>query len=170
MKLALTLTVLGFLFSAFTTSGSAQTSCSCEKIRNSTCRGTITCPNGCTGLCGPDDTCYLSCGSDLLYERITVKFVNKKGEEIAATLSGQTHKKIEFRPYRRNASTRYNLEIKKDDIWNALNFLDRRGNVKINGVNFSALRKLRSEMNMGKKVSMTFIGIPGDARGCRSIC
>jgi hypothetical protein len=160
MRLALAFAVFLSLCS-FTPIGSAQkATCSCEKTADNTCRGTVTCPDGCTSLCGSNDMCYLSCRSDLLYERINQKFVNKRGEEIAALLSTQTHKRIQFVPYSRNTRSRYSLEIKDDDIWNALNFLDRHGNVKVNGVDFDTLRKLRREMRAGRKVSVTFIGIP----------
>jgi len=50
-------------------------------------------------------------------------------------------------------SCRYDLDIKDDDIWNALNFLYKRGNVKIGGLDFGKLRDLRKEMRNGKKVS-----------------
>jgi hypothetical protein len=55
---------------------------------------------------------------------------------------------------------RYDLEIKDDDIWNALNYLNRRGNVKVGGLDFRVLRELRKQMRAGKKVSVNFDGIP----------
>ena len=134
--------------------------CSCEKVPDDSCHGIVTCPGGCTALCGSNDACYLSCRSDLLHTRISEKFVKKEGGEIASVLSDRTHKKIEFTPYPRNLHARYDLEIKDDDIWNALNFLYKRGNVKIGGLDFGKLRELRREMRLGKQVSVNFIGIP----------
>ena len=137
-----------------------QVTCSCEKASDRTCHGSVTCPNGCSALCGSKDTCYLSCRNDVLYPRVSIKLVEKTGQEIASVLSAQTHKHVEFVPYPRNARAKYDLDIKVDDIWNALNFLSQRGNVKIGGVDFEKLKALRREMRKGKKVSVTFTRIP----------
>src|SRR6267142_1062080 len=104
--------------------------CSCERIPDSTCRGTVTCSDGCSAICGSGDTCQLSCRNDVFYERISVKFVKKKGEELAALLSERIHRRVLFVPYPRTARARYTLEIKDDYIWNALRLLNKRGNLK----------------------------------------
>lgn len=91
---------------------------------------------------------------------MTVKFVQKEGQEIASVLSERTHTRIEFIPYPRNLRARYDLELKDDDIWNACNFLNERGNVKVRGVDFEKLKELRSEMRKGRKFSVNFYGIP----------
>lgn len=148
------------LSSAAPVASGQKTTCSCEKAPNNTCHGTVTCPDGCTALCGSGDTCYLSCRKDLLNTRITVKFVRKEGQEIASVLSERTHTRIEFVPYPRNVNARYDLELKDDDIWNACNFLNKRGNIKIRGVDFERLIKLRGEMRKGSKISVNFSGIP----------
>lgn len=131
--------------------------CSCESP-DQTCHGSVTCPSGCTAVCGPRDACYLSCRNDLLYSRITLTFVNKSGQDMASVLSERTHTTIEFEPYKRNVTARYNLEIRDDDVWNALNFLYTRGNVRVNGLDFGKLRKLRREMKSGN-ISVNFKGI-----------
>lgn len=163
----LSLTIAGFFLTLSTTtlvSFGQQITCSCEeRAPYRTCHETVTCDNGCSALCGSKNTCLLSCGSDLIDVRITLKLGKKKGEEIASLLSDQTQTKIEFASYRRNAHTRYDLEVKGDDIWNVLMFLDKFGHVKVGGVDFLTLRKLRKlrrEMRTDKKASMTLTGIP----------
>jgi hypothetical protein len=91
--------------------------------------------------------------------RVTVKLVKKTGEEIAGLLSDQTHKRIQFTPYPRNAGKRYTLDVKGDDIWHSLAVLDKLGNVRVGGVDFGTLRKLRNKIR-GNKVSVNFTGIP----------
>lgn len=152
--------LLLFLLTGVQVGVGQRVTCSCEKVPDNSCHGVVTCPGGCTALCGSNDACYLSCRSDLLHTRISEKFVKKEGGEIASVLSDRTHKKIEFTPYPRNLHAQYDLEINDDDIWNALNFLYKRGNVKIGGLDFGKLRELRKEMRLGKLVSVNFIGIP----------
>jgi hypothetical protein len=162
MKLSLTVAAfflsLGILTSASTVLGQ-QISCSCKIATDNTCHGEIKCPGGCTAICGIKEECYLACRSDLVYVRVSVKFEKATGEEIATTLSDRTHRKIQFKPYPRNANKRYTLEIKGDDIWHALAVLDKLGNVKVGGVDFGTLRILRNKIR-GKKVSVNFTGIP----------
>jgi hypothetical protein len=79
---------------------------------------------------------------------------------IASVLSERTHTRIEFVPYPRNLHARYDLELKDDDIWNACNFLNERGNVKVRGVDFARLIKLRGEMRKGRKFSVNLNAIP----------
>jgi hypothetical protein len=159
MKLLLTIAPLLFILSTAAPVTLSQKSCSCEKAPNSTCHGIVTCPDGCTALCGSGDSCYLSCRKDLLNTRITVRFVKKEGQEIASVLSERTRTRIEFVPYPRNLHARYDLELKDDDIWNACNFLNERGNVRIRGVDFEKLKELRGEMRKGRRFSVNFNGI-----------
>jgi hypothetical protein len=160
MRSHLTIAALFLVLSTAPAVLGQKTTCSCEKAPNSTCHGFVTCLDGCTALCGSGDTCYLSCRKDLLNTRITVKFVKKEGQEIASVLSELTHARIEFVPYPRNLHARYDLEIKADDIWNACNFLNERGDVKVRGVDFERLIRLRGEMRKGSKISVNFTGIP----------
>jgi hypothetical protein len=153
MRLFLTIAALSLALSTlnFVAFGQ-QTTCSCDRACH------ITCDDGCSAFCGSLKTCLVSCGSNLIYVRVTLKLSNKKGQEIASALSDQTRTKIEFTPYPRNTQIRYDLEIRDDDIWNVLTFLDRFGNVKVGGVNFSTLRKLHTEMRMKKQLSQARFG------------
>lgn len=134
-------------------------SCACDPAPGRTCHGTITCPNGCTSLCGSGDSCYLSCRSDTFKSRVTAKYVQKTGQEIAALLSTETHKRIEFVPFPRNEGQKYDLQLKDDDLFNVLNYLYKRGKVRFDNVDFSRIRKLRLELHGGKKISINFVGV-----------
>ena len=136
-----------------------RTTCSCEAPDQS-CHTSVTCPGGCTAVCGSSEACYLSCLNNFLYGRITLDFVHKSGEEIAAVLSERTHKKIIFVPYERNRLARYNLQIDDDNVWNTLNFLHKRGGVSVGGLDFGNLEKMRRDMATGGKISVNFSGIP----------
>src|SRR5438105_14083220 len=109
MRLFLTIalafsTLTGVAFGQQTTG--QQTTCACDRPCH------ITCDDGCSAFCGSLKTCLVSCGSNLIYVRVTLKLSNMKGQEIASALSDQTRTKIEFTPYPRNAQIRYDLEIK----------------------------------------------------------
>lgn len=157
MKLLLIIATMMFLGAS---TGFAQTTCSCEKSPNSTCHGRVTCPDGCSALCGSGDTCYLSCRKGILTARVTAKFVKKEGQDIAAVLASLTRQRIQFTPHPRNEGKRYDLDIKNDDLWNVCDFLNKRGTVKINGTDFSKLKELRKEMREGKRISVNFVDIP----------
>lgn len=161
MKLPTALLALPFTLIVFAVVCSAQQiTCSCEKSSQRTCGDTVRCDKGCSAVCGYKDTCLLSCASDYVGLRITVKLVRKRAGEIASVLTRQTQKHIEFTPYPRNSRTLYDLEIKDDDIWNVLKFLDKFGNVKFNGVDFPTLRKLQRESRTGKNVSLGVMYLP----------
>lgn len=137
--------------------------CSCDAAPGRTCHGTVTCPDGCTSLCGAGDTCYLSCWSDGFQPRITIKFVEKTGQEIAALLSAKIRKRIEFIPNPRNANATYDLELKDDDLFNVLNYLYKRGKVRFDGSDFSKIYDLRKQVRQGKKISVNLSGPVEDA-------
>lgn len=150
MKLCGTIVVFFALLGVAPIVSGQETSCSCEKS-GSTCRGTVTCPHGCSALCGSKDVCVFSCARGLLGVRLTIKLVNQRGQQIASALSARTNKKIRFTPYAQYARERYDLEMKNDDIWNALSFLDKYGKVSIDGTAFSTLKKLmrKNKSNVG---------------------
>lgn len=136
-----------------------QSICSCESP-DSTCKGRVSCANGCTALCGSKDACYLSCRRDLLVSRFTVKFNKKQGEDIAALLSERTKTKIQYVPYSRNVGKLYDLAIENDDIWNVLYFLNKRGNVKVGGLKFEEFKTTRKDMKSGGRFSLKLNQIP----------
>ena len=150
MKLFLTVPFLLLLFNAVSTVGfGQQTTCNCERTANSSRPSSVTCTSGCSTFRAKNN-CVMSCRSGLIDTPLTLTLLKKTGKEIASILSGHTQKRIEFRPYTRNTRDRYDLEIKGDDIWNVLEFLDKFGNVKVDGVDFSSIRKLRREIRIGE--------------------
>jgi len=144
-------------------SGQKKISCACEAAPGRTCHGSVSCPDGCTSLCGAGDTCYMSCWSNGFEPRITIKFVKKTGQEIASLLSAKTHKRIVFIPDPRNATAKYDLELKDDDVFNVLNYLFKRGRVIFDGADFSNIRNLRNQMKQGKRIAVNFNGPAKDA-------
>jgi hypothetical protein len=149
-----------FTFTLGLTHISAQSiSCSCADTPENTCHGTVTCPDGCTAVCGSKDTCYLSCRTDLLASPVTLRFVKKDGKFIAKTLSAKVNKEIKFEPYKRREKELYTFELKKSDIWPILSFLNKRGVVTVNNKDFRIFLKMQREVKMGRRLSVRFEGI-----------
>jgi hypothetical protein len=117
--------------------------CSCE-APDTTCTASVTCPRGCTAICGSRDTCAVACSSDErdpLHKKVTIKGVKMNSEEIALELSQQFGKKIEFAP--NNPSDRFTMDVKDGLLWNVLEVLSDRGKVKIAGTQFAWLKRIR---------------------------
>jgi hypothetical protein len=50
--------------------------------------------------------------------------------------------------------------MKDEDLFNALKYLDRRGKVKFDGIDFLEIQSLRRQIKDGKKISsITFTGV-----------
>lgn len=96
-----------------------RVSCSCDPAPGRTCKAVVTCPDGCTSLCGTGDSCYVSCRTDAFEPRVTMTFVGKTGEEIAASLSAKIRKRIQFTPFPKNKDRKYDLNLKNDDLFNS---------------------------------------------------
>jgi hypothetical protein len=160
MKLPLTIATLLLSLIAFTPIVTGQTAtCSCKAPGSCTPR--VSCPHGCTALCGANDACYAGCGSieaDNSYARITLKIHNKDSEAIAASLSNQSGRKITFIP--RKKTDRFSFELNNDPVWNALNFLAKRGTILVDGWDFEKLEELRRKMLKGEKISVNFTDVP----------
>lgn len=160
MKLSFIITVATLALLLTCSHVSGQTTCSCqapdrklgEDGKWQGCQvNNVTCRDGCTALCGTNDGCYSSCRIDILSQRISMDFVGKTGTEIASLLSDRTHKKIEFVPSKRHTLDRYSFSIKNDDIYNILSFLNKRGKVKVNDVDFAEFERMRNAMTKGRK-------------------
>jgi hypothetical protein len=119
-----------------------KTTCSIEKTAKRTCFGRVSCPSGCTSAAGSGDTCFLACRADVFSPRISLKFSQKTGDEIASALSQELHQRITFKPLSRYKGARYDLEFDDDDAFNALNFLARQGIVKFNGLDLREITRL----------------------------
>lgn len=155
MKLPLTVAalLLSLVMPVPTVRGQKQ-SCSC-KAPDGSCEANVTCSrHGCTAICGSKDGCYTACGKDLLLSRFTLKLVNKGSKAIATALSQRTGKQIEFLP--RNPKEKFTIDIKGDDLWNALNHLAERGTVTVNGVDWERYRQIRKTALEGGKMSVNF--------------
>lgn len=155
MKLLLTIALLLLSLNTLTPVVLGQkVTCSCEKLPGK-CGSTVTCSDGCTSFCGAGNTCYVSCRKEGFEPRITIRIVKKTGQEIASVLSAQTRQRIEFVPYKikkYKGVQYYDLEMKNDDIFNALSFLAKRGVVKIDGVPFEEFKNLLMEKRGRKTI------------------
>ena len=162
MRIPLTLFLLCVLTLALGLKrASAQnTSCSCVDTPENTCQGTVNCPDGCTAVCGTKDTCYLSCRTDFLATRVTIRFVKKSGKYIVEKLSTKLHKDIKFQPYEGEEKALYNLELKKSDAWPILSFLNKHGVVTVNNKDFRTFIKIEEEMKQGRRLWVRFDRIP----------
>ena len=162
MRISLTTACVVVLFlSIHTQSAYSQVTCSCENAGDKVCaKGAITCPDGCIAICSRNNACYFSCSTDMLHKRVTIKVVQQDGVQMATVLSKETGKNIQFVPDRKNVGKLYDYELTNSDIWPALEFLDRRGTVTINRVDFRTFRKIQSGMKSGRKFSVRFRGEP----------
>jgi len=169
MRISLTAACLVLLFlSILTQSAYTQVRCSCENAGDTVCpKGEITCPDGCTAICAANNACYLSCRTNMFEQRLTLKFQKKTGEQMASVLSNETGMTIQFDLYPdpktgkpRTRKPLYDFKLTNSDIWPALVFLDKRGTVKINGVEFRTFQNIQSDMKSGRKFSVRFKGDP----------
>jgi hypothetical protein len=162
MKLPLTIATFLLALITFAHTATCQNICAC-KAPDGSCEIEVKCQlHGCTAICGSKDGCYAKCGNDLIITRFTLKLVNKGSKEIVAALSRITGNKIEFIPRRPRGL--FTIDIKNDDIWNALNYLYERGEVKVNGVDWSIYQNIRRQTSMNEKISVDFNNISvGDA-------
>ena len=99
--------------------------------------------------------CYLSCSTDLLLTRISVRFVNKSGKAIAQTLSGKVKKRINFEPYPKRENRRYTYQLKNSDLWPILWLLNRHGKVTINDLDFRTFVNIQRQAT-GRRLSVRF--------------
>ncbi|HJQ31043.1 MAG TPA: hypothetical protein VJ866_02630 [Pyrinomonadaceae bacterium] len=83
-----------------------------------------------------------------------MKLVKKDSNEIAAALSKQTGKQIEFVPWEQNG--RFTIDIKGDDLWSAMDYLHERGVLTVNGVNWEKFQQIRGAALKGGKLSVNF--------------
>lgn len=164
MRIALTTACLVLLFLTINTqSAYGQTTCACENSpKDKVCpKAEISCPDGCMAICSPNNACYVSCRTDMLDDRRWTKtFVQKSGQQIAAELSKLTGDNIQFALYPGKPNKLYNLKLKNSDIWHALTFLDKRGTVRVNQVEFRTFRNIQIEMKSGRRMSVRFTGLP----------
>ncbi len=152
MKLPLTTAalLLSLIISVLTATGQRQ-SCSC-KAPDGSCEANVNCSqHGCTAICGSKDGCYAACGKDTLLTRFTLQLVNKDSKQIVSALSKHTGKQIEFLPRERDG--RFTIDIKGDDLWNAMDYLYERGVLKVNRVDWEKYRQIRGAALGGGKMS-----------------
>jgi hypothetical protein len=158
------LAIAALLLSLITLAKTAtsQRTCLC-KAPDGSCSTIVTCRrHGCTAICGSNNGCYAACGKDLILTRFTLKLVNKGSREIASALSRHTRHRIEFVPWRRKG--RFNIDIKDDDMWNAMEYLYERGKAKVDGVDWGKYRDIRRVALEGGGMSVDFDDISvGDA-------
>lgn len=135
--------------------------CTCKEVGGRTCSGTVTCTNGCSAICGRKDICYLSCSTRLIGPDLNLEFTQKTAGEMAATLASESHLRLNFIPNPKTVNERYDYRLEKSDIWKMLEFLDDRGTVTVNGVDFANLRQLKKLWKSGGRMArVTFNDIP----------
>lgn len=159
MKLPLTIITLLPALIIFTPTVTGQT-CSC-KAPDESCEVRVTCRHGCTAVCSTNNSCYAACGNfevDLLHARVTLKINKGDSKQIAASLTRQTGRKIEFVPNKMDE--RFSIDLKNGPLWNALEFLSKRGHVAVNGTDFEKFQEIRRTMLKGGKVSVNFNNVP----------
>lgn len=140
------------LVTAATIVSAQKVTCSCEYAKDKDkCNAKTTSSDGCTAVCGPHGACGSYTRREVYDDRFTVSFMKKTGEQIASELSALTHQGIEFEPFRGNKGVRYDVDIKSDDIFNVLNFLSKRGTVRLNGTDFSKIRELQNTKRKPKR-------------------
>lgn len=157
MKLILTITMCSLTLLILAPIATGQTTCAC-KAPDAKCHVSITCSkHGCTSICGNNNGCYAQCGRDLIKTRFTLKIVKKGSKAVAAALSRRTGRKIEFVP--RVPDDFFTIDIKADDLWNTMDYLEERGKLYVDGTRWTEYQEIRVGMVNGKKLSVSFHGI-----------
>jgi len=157
MKLPLAMATSLLLVITIAPTATSQKACVC-KAPDESCETNIRCSqHGCTAICGSKNGCYAKCGRDLLITVFTLKLVNKSSNEIVSALSHLTGNSIEFIPRKRQAS--FTIDIKDDDMWNALDYFYERGKVRVNGVDWGKYREIRRGVLEGGQISVDFNNI-----------
>ena len=139
------------------------TNCSCASPDNS-CDATATCQGGCTAFCSTTDSCHVGCRIDWIYERITISFSQKTGEEMIEMVSrqlykGRSQKILEFKPFVGQEGRKFDLVLKDDSLWRLFDYLSKHGTVKIRGADFEKkLKPLRGYTTTG--LSWQVNGVP----------
>ena len=154
MKLPLTIAISLLSLITLAPSAISQKTCVC-KSADGGCETSIGCSqHGCTAICGPSNGCYSKCGRDLLITHFTLSLVNKSSKEIISALSHLTGNNIEFIPRKLHGS--FTIDIRDDDMWNALDYFYERGKVTVNGVDWEKYREIRRGVLDGGKISVEF--------------
>ena len=160
MKNALVITCLIIIsLSAFGTSYAQKKTCACKGLEGSTCTGSVTCTNGCSAICGRKDTCYLSCSARVYRQNLTLNFTRQTATDIATTLAKESKLRIRFKA---NSDTElYDYKLVNSDVWKLLEFLDARGTLFVNGIDFDNLRVIKNQLRAGEKLAgVTFDNTP----------
>ena len=157
MKLILAITTCLLTSLILPPIATGQVRCAC-KAPDAKCHVSISCSkHGCTSICGNNSGCYAQCGRDLIKTRFSLKIVKKGSNAIAAALSRSTGRKIEFVP--RIANDLFTIDIKADDLWNTMDYLQERGKLYVDGTPWSEYQEIRVGMVNGKKLSVSFNSI-----------
>ena len=138
----------------FENTGFAQKKdCSCIKVGGRTCSGTVKCTKGCSAICGRKNTCYLACSVELIGRNLDLEFSQKTSRELAAALAAETQVPIKFEPYSRGINELYDYKLVNSGIWKLLEFLDKRGTLVVNGIDFERLRQLKKTLKEGGRLA-----------------
>lgn len=131
--------------------------CRCEKEAGRPCATFVSCSDGCTTLCGPGKKgCNSACRKEGTEKQFTLKLENKTGKQIVSELSTESGLNIVFKAHPSYMNQRYDLDVKNDDVFNALNFLSKRGTITINEIPFADFKWNRAQEQGAKPIRPNF--------------
>jgi len=82
-----------------------------------------------------------------------LEFSQKTSRELAAALAAETQVPIKFEPYSRGINELYDYKLVNSGIWKLLEFLDKRGTLVVNGIDFERLRQLKKTLKEGGRLA-----------------
>lgn len=154
MKNALVITWLIIIsFCVFETSYAQKKTCACKGLEGSTCTGTVSCTHGCSAICGRKDTCYLSCSARVYRQNLNLNFTRQTSTDIATTLAKESKLRIRFKANSDTEKELYDYKLVNSDVWKLLEFLDARGTLVVNGIDFENLRVIKNQLRAGEKLA-----------------
>lgn len=89
---------------------------------------------------------------------VTLKETRAESKQIARVLAQVMRQEVEFVPY--DASHKFNFDYKNTPLWEVLEDISQFGKLKIGGISFEDLQKIRRPMLTGAKMSMCIHNVP----------
>lgn len=130
------------------------TSCSCSD-KGAGCSTSASCPNGSAVCVCSDSGCTSYCVNNGGFagefpdnETLMSRLLSAKNKDIDAVLTKALGKQINFIPNKENFQIAYVGQPKNH--WDILEFLAENGELKINGMNISTLKKIRGIFSADK--------------------
>jgi hypothetical protein len=83
---------------------------------------------------------------------VTLKVTKADGKQVASALARAIDKDVEFLPY--DVSRKFDFDYKDTPLWNVLEDISKLGKLRVGGIDFDDLQKMRHPLLSGYKVSM----------------